>query len=174
MYTIKELCEKSGLSRSTILYYDSINLLTPDTRSQSNYRIYSDNSLKALERICTYREAGVPLSEISKILNTGGNMEKDILERTLEVLNNEAKKIRMKQEFIIKLLEGGESIMDATKGINRDLLVGAFKSAGVTDDVLDKIHVPLEKASPESHQSFLEMLGFSEEEIKYIRGNAQR
>lgn len=174
MYTIKELCEKSGLSRSTILYYDSINLLRPDARSESNYRIYSDNSMKILERICTYREAGVPLGEISKILDTGENIERDILERTLEVLNNEAKKIRMKQELIVRLLEGGESIMDAMKGINRDIIVGALKSAGVTDDGMHKIHAHLEKESPESHQAFLEILGLTEEEIKYIRGNAKK
>lgn len=174
MFTIKELCEKSRLSRSTILYYDSIGLLRPVERSESNYRLYSEDSLRKLDRICTFREAGVPLTEISKILNTDNNIERDILEKTLQMLNSEAKKIKSRQEKIIKMLEGGEDIMAAAKGIDKDLIIESLRLVGVNDDGLDKLHANLEKSSPESHQSFLEFLGFTEEEIKYIRTNAQK
>lgn len=173
MFTIKELCEKSGLSRSTILYYHSIGLLKPTERSESNYRLYSKDSLKELERICTFREAGVPLTEISRILNTDNNIEREILEKTLEMLNSESKKIKRKQETIIKMLEGGNIIMESAKGINKDLIIESLRSIGISDEGLDKLHEHLEKASPETHQSFLELLGFTEEEIKYIRKNAQ-
>jgi len=66
MYTIKELCAKSGLSIATLLYYESIGLLSAEGRSNSNYRLYSDASIKRLERICTYRDAGVPLNDIDE------------------------------------------------------------------------------------------------------------
>ena len=64
MYTIKQLCVKSGLSRSTLLYYDSLRLVQPSARSQANYRLYSDDDVKRLERVCLYKEAGVSLEEI--------------------------------------------------------------------------------------------------------------
>ena len=81
MYTIRELCKISGLSRTALLYYESIGLLTPEARSESNYRLYSDDSAKRLERICTYREAGVPLAEIVQILSYESNDEREILGR---------------------------------------------------------------------------------------------
>ena len=69
MYTIRELCKRSGLSRTALLYYESIGLLTAEARSESNYRLYSDDSAERLEKICTYRDAGVPLAEIVQILS---------------------------------------------------------------------------------------------------------
>lgn len=173
MYTIKDLCEKSKLSRSTILYYHSIGLLTPTSRSDDNYRIYSDDALKTLKSICTYREAGVSLGAIAEILSLGENIEREILERTLFKLNMEAQKIKEKQELIVKMIEGGKNIMEAIKGINGNLIKESLKLIGVDDDGMDKLHAHLEKTSPEGHQSFLEMLGLSEEEIKYVRDNAK-
>jgi len=53
MYTIRKLCERSGLSRTALLYYESIGLLEAEGRSESNYRLYSDVSAERLEKICT-------------------------------------------------------------------------------------------------------------------------
>lgn len=174
MFTIKEVCEKSKLSRSTILYYHSIGLLDPVKRSESNYRLYAEDSIQKLERICTYRDAGVPLNEISKILSFGENTEREILEKTLEMLNLQSKKVRQKQEIIIKLLEGGGNIMEMIKGINKDLIVESLKQIGVTDEGLMKLHAKLEKSSPETHVAFMQILGISEEEIRLIRADAQK
>lgn len=41
MYRIGELAALGGLSRSTLLYYDRIGLLSPSGRSEANYRLYS-------------------------------------------------------------------------------------------------------------------------------------
>jgi len=41
MYRIRELAGLFGLSRSTLLYYDRIGLLSPSARSESGYRLYS-------------------------------------------------------------------------------------------------------------------------------------
>lgn len=174
MFTIRELCEKSNLSRSTILYYHSIGLLSPVMRNESNYRLYSEDSLKQLERICTYREAGVPLNEITKILCLGKNAEREILERTLEMLNSEVKKIKKKQKIIISMLEGSQNLVESINGINKDLILESLRLLGIDEDGLVKLHSHLEKTSPEAHKAFLEALEFSEEEIKCIRKNAQK
>jgi len=39
MFLITELARKHGLSRSTLLYYDRIGLLTPSGRSEAGYRL---------------------------------------------------------------------------------------------------------------------------------------
>lgn len=174
LFTIKELCEKSKLSRSTILYYHSIGLLVPIERSGANYRLYSEESLNKLHKICIFKDAGVPLTEIAKILNKDGSIEREILEKTLGMLNYEARKIKAKQENVIKLLEGGTNIMESIKGLNRDLIVESLSAIGVNDEGMDKLHAVLEKKSPEAHRAFLELLGLTTEEIEYIRKNAKR
>ena len=42
MYTVGQIAKKFKISRSTLLYYDSIDLLKPKGRSDSNYRLYAD------------------------------------------------------------------------------------------------------------------------------------
>lgn len=71
MYTIGKLAHKFHISRSTLLYYDSIGLLTPSMRDANRYRMYSDDDYRRLEKIMVYREAGISLDKIQGILNAG-------------------------------------------------------------------------------------------------------
>ena len=69
--TIGQLCRRFGLSRSTLLYYDRIGLLHPTGRSASNYRLYSDADVQRMERIIVFRQAGIALAKIGRILDAG-------------------------------------------------------------------------------------------------------
>ena len=51
-YTVKHLCHRFNLSRSALLYYDSIGLLKPSGRTAGNYRIFTDEEIKRLDQIC--------------------------------------------------------------------------------------------------------------------------
>lgn len=61
MYTVSKLANEFNLSGSTLLYYDRIGLLSPSGRSESNYRLYSEDDAERLRKICMFREAGVTL-----------------------------------------------------------------------------------------------------------------
>ena len=54
-YTVGRLGELCGISRSTLLYYDSLGLLAPSGRSPSGYRLYSEADRARLERILAFR-----------------------------------------------------------------------------------------------------------------------
>ena len=69
-YTINELSKISGISTRTLRYYDQIGLLVPPRLSSSGYRIYGENEVDTLEQILFYRELGVSLGEIKKLLNS--------------------------------------------------------------------------------------------------------
>ena len=107
MYTIRDLCKISKLSRSTILYYDSLGLLKPAERNESNYRLYTDESFKTLERICLYRDDGVTLEDIGMLLSISKNDDKklDILERTLFRLNEVVQKVQKKQSMVVEMIK---------------------------------------------------------------------
>ena len=168
MYTIKQLCEKSGLSRTALLYYDSLGLVSPSARSRANYRLYSDEDVKRLERVCIYRDAGVSLEEIGQILSLGENLERSILEKTMAMLNKQAHSIREKQEKISTLLQKRECEPDFSFWLDKEFVVSALKAADFSADTLLKFHEILEGESPEKHQRFLGLLGFTEAEMEYI------
>ena len=120
MYTIRDLCKASNLSRSAILYYDSLGLLKPTERSASNYRLYSDESLKTLKEICLYRDAGVGLSDIGELMNVSDGSDKGvlILEEALFQLNRHIRDLYDKQRRIVNLVKQRKRNPDDTYNDN--------------------------------------------------------
>ena len=97
--------KRFGLSRSTLLYYDRIGLLRPSGRTRAEYRQYSEKDVGRLEQICQYREAGVPLAEIRKILQGPGTELARVLEERLVRINDEVRRLRDQQRVILGLLQ---------------------------------------------------------------------
>ena len=168
MYTIRELCRKSGLSRTALLYYESIGLLAAEARSESNYRLYSDDAVRRLERICTYRDAGVPLAEIAQILSYESDSEREILEKTLAMLNNKAQEIRESQVKIAALLH--QEVMPSFPYESLDLaaIMERLAPFGVDENVFLQIHEVLEQRSPKGHRFLLELIGLDAQSIDQI------
>ncbi len=105
MYTIKQMCKEGNLSRSTLLYYDSIGLLKPTHRSESKYRLYTDEDRRRLQKICTFREAGIPLEQMKELLDADVSREAEVLTEKLQALNKEIRALRIKQKLIAELLK---------------------------------------------------------------------
>ena len=47
----------AGISRTVLLYYDTIGLLKPSGRTGAGYRIYSEADVQRLKQIMIYRDA---------------------------------------------------------------------------------------------------------------------
>lgn len=65
---IKDVCDKTGLSSSTVRYYDSKGLLGDVRRGENNYRVFCDQDLNILNFIKQARELSFSLDEIQEIL----------------------------------------------------------------------------------------------------------
>ena len=63
---IKEIEERSGLTRANIRYYEQEGLLAP-ARRENKYRDYSEEDLETLLRIALLRSLGVSLEEIRRL-----------------------------------------------------------------------------------------------------------
>lgn len=68
-YTINKLAKLAGVSTRTLRWYDECGLLPPKAVRSNGYRIYGQDELGRLQQIMFYRELGVELSEIGRILN---------------------------------------------------------------------------------------------------------
>ncbi|MFK7696702.1 MerR family transcriptional regulator [Paenibacillus sp. HJGM_3] len=68
LYKIGELSRVSGVSPRTIDYYTKLGLLSPERRSDTNYRLYSDETLARLKRIEEMKKQKYTLEEIKTSL----------------------------------------------------------------------------------------------------------
>lgn len=168
MYTIGQVAKRYGLSRSTLIYYDSIGLMTPSGRSESNYRLYSAGDLEKMDRIILFRSAGLSLEAIAPLLGKQGSELDTTLEQRLFTINSEIRALRNQQKVILKVLKI-EDIARNTRVITKETWVSLLEAAGLDEQGMRNWHVEFEKTSPEGHQDFLESLGLDEDEIGSIR-----
>ena len=168
MFTIGQVAKKYGLSRSTLIYYDKIGILTPSGRSESNYRLYSDNDLKKMDRTILFRSAGLSLDSIHSLLDKKGDDLNSALEHRLSSINNEIQGLRNQQKVILNILEN-ESAAKGSRVINKETWVSLLKAAGLDEEGMRNWHIEFEKTSPEAHQDFLESIGIEKDEIISIR-----
>lgn len=70
-YTISELARSVGVPTTTLRYYERIGLLEPEDRSQGNYRLYSDESLRRLKFIRAAQAIGFTLGDVKTLLDRG-------------------------------------------------------------------------------------------------------
>jgi DNA-binding transcriptional MerR regulator len=169
MVTISSLAKASGLARSTLLYYDRLGLLKPSERSVAGYRLYAPSDVERLEEICLYRQIGIPLREIKKLLETSGaTVTLEILQRRLRRLDSEIANFRRQQHTIVELLKQ-KQLQKGVEMLNKERWVDIMRAAGLTEEDMHNWHIQFEKMEPEAHQEFLESLGIEAPEIQKIR-----
>lgn len=69
-YTINRLANLAGVTTRTLRYYDTLGLLSPARISSNGYRIYGQKEVDRLQQILFYRELGVALEEVKKMLSS--------------------------------------------------------------------------------------------------------
>ncbi len=173
MLTVTKLAGSCGLSRSAVLYYESIGLLRASARSAANYRRYSEKDAARLRQICTYRDAGLKLADIRALLDRPETDPSSVLKRRLVELNAEIERLRDHQKTILKLL-GTKPSLWRKKDMTKDKWVAIMKAAGFKDDDMHRWHAEFEKADPTEHELFLEYLHIVPGEIRKIREWSQR
>lgn len=68
-YTINKLAKLAGVSTRTLRWYDECGLLPPKGIRSNGYRVYGAAELDRLQQILFYRELGMELAEIRRVLS---------------------------------------------------------------------------------------------------------
>lgn len=117
-YTIKKLGELAGISTRTLRYYDEIGLLRPCRINSSGYRIYGQNEIDNLQQILFYKELGIELTEIAKIMGSPDFDRLNALKNHLTSLQKRQKQINLLIETVHKTIlneEGAITMSDKEK-----------------------------------------------------------
>ena len=80
-FSISDFAKFARTTRDTLIYYDKIGLLSPETRGDNNYRFYSHGQLGVINLIRTLQTLGMPLNDIKRLKN---NRTPDLINMELE------------------------------------------------------------------------------------------
>jgi MerR family transcriptional regulator, thiopeptide resistance regulator len=118
--TIKQLADLAGVSVRTLHYYDQINLLPPEKVNSNGYRQYNEASLRRLQQILFYRELGLTLEEIGRILDRPDFNELQALEQHRAALYDQIKRLQALVKTVDHTISHlkGESLMSQKEFFN--------------------------------------------------------
>ena len=71
-YSVGELARLAGVSVRTLHHYDEIGLLRPRHVGANGYRSHGQDEAERLQEILFYREVGMALADIARIIDGGG------------------------------------------------------------------------------------------------------
>jgi DNA-binding transcriptional MerR regulator len=114
-YTVKKLCDLSGVTVRTLHFYEEIGLLKPAYYGSNGYRYYEEKELLQLQQILFFKELGFSLKQIQKVLGRSDFDQLAALYSHKKALTNEWEKIGILLKTIdktIKHLKGKKKMKD--------------------------------------------------------------
>jgi DNA-binding transcriptional MerR regulator len=166
-YTVQKLGKLAGVSTRTLRYYDEIGILKPARINSSGYRIYGQKEVDLLQQILFYRELGVSLEDIQKIVTDpsfdGASALKEHREKLLEK-RAQLDRLIANVEKTIKHSEGGISMS------NKEKFEG-FKKKMIEDNEKQYGEEAREKYGDEAvEKSNAKVMNMTEEQYKEVTG----
>lgn len=139
MYLISQLAAMVGLSRTTLLYYEKLGLIS-GKRLANGYRIYSERDLQQVRFVQQLQRGGLTLSECKFCLES--KLDRAVLKHRYEELEQE---IERKQKSLALLSS----------------LLGEQNS--------QSWHQTLAEVAPDAHIDWLKVQGFDEKQAMRIK-----
>jgi DNA-binding transcriptional MerR regulator len=167
-YTISKAARLYGLSRSTLLYYDRVGLLSPSCRTSTGYRLYTEEDVKLLERICILRQIGLSIEDIKTIVRTEDRPCTNLFEKRLKEIGDEILALKAKQRLLSSMLKG-ITLKEGQPEIDKQMWIEMLQTAGMDEQGMERWHTEFEHRAPEAHHAFLLSLGIPEDEARLIR-----
>ncbi|MBB2947853.1 DNA-binding transcriptional MerR regulator [Actinoplanes lutulentus] len=111
MLTIGQLASYAGVTVRAVRHYHQIGLLPEPERDASGYRRYGATAVVALLKIRTLADAGVPLSEITALLDAGEDAFAAAIHRIDTRLSDEITRLETSRKQIAQLAAGNSGAL---------------------------------------------------------------
>jgi len=140
-WTVGGAAEIGKVSVRTLHHYDQIGLLVPSARSDSGYRLYSEEDLERLHQILLFRELGFALTDISRIMLDPAFDRAEGLRAQRSLLLEKARRTEAMLEAIDAALTAAEGGATMTVEERSDMfgeLFDGFDPADYEDEVKER------------------------------------
>jgi DNA-binding transcriptional MerR regulator len=114
-YTVKKLSELSGVTVRALHFYDEVGLLKPAYYGSNGYRYYEEKELLQLQQILFFKELGLKVNQIKKIIGRSDFDQLASLHSHRKALRREWEKIGQLLDTVdktIKHLQGKKKMKD--------------------------------------------------------------
>lgn len=163
--TISEFGERTGLSIKALRLYEERGILSPHTRSESRYRVYTTEQISVAERIVHYKHLGFRLEQIKALLRETNEQS---LQELLEARLCESRNSVMQIQQQIKSLE---SILTSLK---QDKELSETERSQVMENIIEISENNLKRKGIVDERAFLQMREeialYSDEKKQVITG----
>jgi DNA-binding transcriptional MerR regulator len=106
-YTIQEAAKLSGLSESTLRYYETIGIIDPINRdTSSKHRRYSEQDLDNVISIACLNALGMSIDDMHTYMvnrfksGKQATVQVELLEKQKEVLAADARYLKLRQQYV--------------------------------------------------------------------------
>lgn len=140
-------------------------MLRPSVRSAAGYRLYGPDDVQRLARICEYRQVGLPLDAVRRVLDETDDVAAALAVR-LAALDREAREVQRQRRAILDYL-------DDTRTPPVERFTALLAAVGMDPEQQARWHAAFERTDPVEHQALLEFLRLPEESIARIRAQAR-
>lgn len=139
VYQISELASLVGLSRTALLYYEKLNLIS-GKRLDNGYRVYEERDVQKIRLVQQLQRGGLSLAECKFCLES--KLDKSVLRLRYKELENE---IKQKEKSL------------------------ALLSSLLGDKTSKPWHETLSEIAPDAHIDWLKVQGFDEKQALRIK-----
>lgn len=106
MKRTSEISKIVGVSKRTLQFYDDEGMIEVD-RSETNYRLYDESVLDTLWEIMIYKEMGLKLEEIKRLLRMSGNEKRRFCKAHMRKIEEKISELEEQKRFISFIVEKG-------------------------------------------------------------------
>lgn len=121
-FFIGELAERSGVSRDTIRYYESLGVLPEPPRTPAGYRLYDTDDVERIEFVGRAQVLGLTLDEIGEVLEMIDQGRepcvhvRDRIAERLEETRERIRELRALEERLERALDRADETDDVEGG----------------------------------------------------------
>ncbi|WP_431872697.1 MerR family transcriptional regulator [Nocardiopsis eucommiae] len=94
-----------GVTVRTLHHWDEIGLAGPSERSASGYRIYTASDIARIHRVIVYRELGVSLEEVARLLEADAEEATETLLQQRDLLRGRIRKLGRMVDALDRMAE---------------------------------------------------------------------
>ncbi|TKB51319.1 Zn(2+)-responsive transcriptional regulator [Ferrimonas sediminicola] len=116
MYRIGELATACEVTADTLRFYEKNGLLSPSSRSDKGYRLYTDEDARHLKFILRAKAMGFSLTEISELLNIEASRSDWACADVKGMVEAKAAELQRKIDEMTRLRDSLQELADACCG----------------------------------------------------------
>ena len=134
MYSMKQACQKTGLTYDTLKFYCNEGLVPNVKRAANNYRIFDDDDLAWINSLSCLKNCGMSIQEMKDFLELCLAGESTIPKR-MEILNDklvaiqsEIKRLRGSIDYIKRKQNFYQNVLDGKEPYRSNLKIAKWLS----------------------------------------------